>query len=469
MTTTQNDKQGANVGVELCNFQASRAEISGALARLIAVIGGKPRRSILENILVEVNGVVNLTAHNKALEFSATESIKATGKQGEFAAVVNAKAFKKAISASKNSVVSVSIIQRPKPAAEGDNDQEQEFIRCVCVNGFELTTANVDEFPTVDHVDIGSNCRGSWFGSVVALSDMIALTTFACDSESSRYALSGVLIELSRTGTTGSNSLLTMVGTDGRRLSVVSTGSANLKTTGILSGKNLNKASKALKNKQAVFAVLQLVGTSDSDHGDGSAQPLQAQLFTFDAERNVISMYTFRLTEGRFPNWRDVIPQADHVGNFDGQEFLELSNQAHAATIEQARGVDFKAVSASEQPNDNDTLTASTQNESGNFEKSIDVEFVAPRFDTDENDERKPAPYNVCLNGGYLVDWLGALPAPKATGERLGVVGKPSVDWRGIDESSAAMLSAAFEVKTRKAPDFAATLEARYIVMPLSK
>ena len=72
---------------------------------------------------------------------------------------------------------------------------------------FELQAQNPDEFPEVanfddqDYFEINAN----------VLQELIKRTLFATDSESSRYALGGVLLEMD-------DKTITAVGTDGRRL-----------------------------------------------------------------------------------------------------------------------------------------------------------------------------------------------------------------------------------------------------------
>ena len=75
---------------------------------------------------------------------------------------------------------------------------------------FDIETANPDEFPKPAPIDSAKEVKVP----VESLQRAIRQTAFATDVDSARYALGGVRIE-----SDGHN--IAMIGTDGRRLSVV--------------------------------------------------------------------------------------------------------------------------------------------------------------------------------------------------------------------------------------------------------
>ena len=149
---------------------------------------------------------------------------------------------------------------------------------------FELQAQNPDEFPEVagfeenDYFEVASG----------VLRELIKRTLFATDAESSRYALGGVLLEMDE-------NTITAVGTDGRRLA---------KMQG-----QINKVGSP--------------GKSDATIVPSRAMQLMDRILPNDAEtlvqiaardndlllREPNGVFYTRLVEGRFPKWRDVLPE----------------------------------------------------------------------------------------------------------------------------------------------------------------
>ena len=162
----------------------------------------------------------------------------------------------------------------------------------------------------------------------VAASDLrklIRRTMFATDVESTRYALGGVLIEL--TGDT-----ITMVGTDGRRLAKMSApaetenDAANPTGSPVIPVKALKLIDRNLDDPElSVHIAIQsgsavLIRTSDNG----------AVIFS-------------RLVEGRFPRYQDVFPaDVDVRIPLDVAQLRQAVDQASILTSEESRGVDFR-------------------------------------------------------------------------------------------------------------------------------
>ena len=161
---------------------------------------------------------------------------------------------------------------------------------------------------------------------VVAAADLrklIRRTIFATDVESTRYALGGVLVELT-------DDTITMVGTDGRRLARMSA-----------PAEAENGAATPPGSPVVPVKALKLIerNLDDSDPPVHIAiQGTTAVLIR--TERAVI--YS-RLVEGRFPRYQDVFPS-----NVEVKIRLEVGplrlavEQASIVTSEESRGVDFK-------------------------------------------------------------------------------------------------------------------------------
>jgi len=183
---------------------------------------------------------------------------------------------------------------------------------------FELQSQDPEEFPEVtefvetDYYEI----------SPVLLKELIRRTLFATDSESSRYALGGVLLEIS-------DSTIVAVGTDGRRLA---------KMEGIVSRVGTPKAEPGTtivpaKSMQLIERILP----------DGS-EPIQLAIRANELLlKEPAGVFHTRLAEGRFPKWRDVVPKRVNSHQIEilvGPIYSAL-RQAAIVSSDDSRGIDF--------------------------------------------------------------------------------------------------------------------------------
>ena len=154
------------------------------------------------------------------------------------------------------------------------------------------------------------------------LRKMIRRTIFATDVESTRYALGGVLLELTAES-------ITMVGTDGRRLARMAA-PAEVKNDAVAPSGSPVVPVKALKLIER-----------NLDDGDPPVH-IAIQGTTAILIRTERAVIYSRLVEGRFPRYQDVFP-----ANVDVKIRLEVGplrlavEQASIVTSEESRGVDF--------------------------------------------------------------------------------------------------------------------------------
>jgi len=161
---------------------------------------------------------------------------------------------------------------------------------------------------------------------VVAAGDLkklIRRTIFATDVESTRYALGGVLVELSAES-------ITMVGTDGRRLARM-----------VAAAEAENGATPPAASPVIPVKALKLIERNLDDDDPPVHLAIQAgSAVLIRTEQAVI--YT-RLVEGRFPRYQDVFPSHSEV-KVHFPEITELRmavEQASIVTSDESRGVDF--------------------------------------------------------------------------------------------------------------------------------
>ena len=150
---------------------------------------------------------------------------------------------------------------------------------------FQLPSENPEEFPKVTAFEEEKyhEMPARFFREVVRR------TVFATDNESSRYALGGVLVELTADG-------ITAVATDGRRLA---------RQEGPATSVGGHKSGD--RTTIIPTRAMQLIERALADNDEN------IQLCTRDNDLLIRSGRTViysRLVEGRYPKWRDVFPRA---------------------------------------------------------------------------------------------------------------------------------------------------------------
>ena len=183
---------------------------------------------------------------------------------------------------------------------------------------FKLPGSNPDEFPSV------TGFEEDKFHTISTrlLRGMVKRTVFATDAESSRYALGGVLLELDE-------SSVIAVGTDGRRL-------AQMQGEGESIGSHQTSGSSTIVPTRAI----QLMERALSDEDETVDVAARSNDLLLRTSKAVI--YS-RLVEGRYPNWRQVIPTRENAVQLDmtiGPLFAAL-RQAAIVTDHESRGIDF--------------------------------------------------------------------------------------------------------------------------------
>lgn len=183
---------------------------------------------------------------------------------------------------------------------------------------FKLPAHNPDEFPEV------ADFKEEKYHELPArlMKELIRRTLFATDSESSRYALGGILLELEA-------EKIIAVGTDGRRLAK-------------MEGPTLAINDHQTDNSMTIVPAraMQLIERALSD-ADAEIQ-LAARGNDILVKSPRATIYA-RLVEGRFPRWRDVIPNdpAGVVLELTVGPLFAAVRQTAIVTTEESRGIKF--------------------------------------------------------------------------------------------------------------------------------
>ncbi|MFN9714453.1 MAG: DNA polymerase III subunit beta, partial [Planctomycetota bacterium] len=183
---------------------------------------------------------------------------------------------------------------------------------------FHLPSTNADEFPSVAKFS-----EESYFELPSSLfRELVRRTVFATDTESTRYQLGGVLFEIE-------GDTITAVATDGRRL-------ASMKGT----GSSINNYQPAATSTIVPTKTLQLIERSITDK-DETVQ-IAARSNDILLRTNRCTIYS-RLVEGRYPNWRLVVPSSQGRTRIEGLvgPFFSAIRQASIVADPESRGVEF--------------------------------------------------------------------------------------------------------------------------------
>lgn len=141
-------------------------------------------------------------------------------------------------------------------------------------------------------------------------------TVYATDNQSSRYALGGVLVEVK-------DGSVNFVGTDGRRLSVYEC-----------------EIDQAVDDGQVLIPARAIKAMQKLSVGDGAVQ-LEATASEVIAECDGATV-TSRLVEGRFPRWRDTLPERENERwVVNGSDLLAATRSAAICTSESSLGVTY--------------------------------------------------------------------------------------------------------------------------------
>jgi DNA polymerase-3 subunit beta len=183
---------------------------------------------------------------------------------------------------------------------------------------FQLPSENPDEFPQV----VGFQEERYHQLSARFFRELIRRTVFATESESSRYALGGVLLEFNPNG-------ITAVATDGRRLAKQEGPAESV------GGHEPGSATTIVPSR-----AMQLLERALADNEEDIQLAARENDVLVRSGSTVI--YS-RLVEGRYPQWRDVFPRRDDFTTIQLSvgPFYAAVRQAAIVTSDERRGVEF--------------------------------------------------------------------------------------------------------------------------------
>lgn len=183
---------------------------------------------------------------------------------------------------------------------------------------FRLSAVDPAEFPSV----AGFDATAYHVIQGRALRSAIKRTIFATDVESTRYALGGVLVELAA-------DRVAFVATDSRRLALVEV----LNQCRVEGKPKSENTTPVIPSKAMALIERSIVDDEAEVHLSSHANHVLVR-------SGNATIYS-RLVEGRFPRYRDVIPQGSINLDLVVSPFHAAIRQALIVTDEESRGVDL--------------------------------------------------------------------------------------------------------------------------------
>lgn len=329
--------------------------------------------AILANIkLVLSQTKLELTASDLEVELQATLNLPEGACQEAGQITVPANKFKDIIKLLPDSLVSISV----------DTDQQCHI---VCGKShFKLGTLPAKDFPLLGQPEHVTPIQ---LGREV-LSDLLEKTHFAIAIQDVRHYLTGMLFELNE-------NQLHLVATDGHRLALARTlieNSDNAELTAILPRKAvlelqrlLVELKKLLPNHDNIITLhvgrefLQVILPFGEVGGDGQIK------------NPILVTFTSRLIEGKFPDYRRVIPaNTDKLAVINIEQLSDVLRRVSVLSHEKSRGVIF------------------------NFSDAESLELIANNSEHDEAREQLTIKYQgealeISFNVSYLLDVLNKL------------------------------------------------------------
>jgi DNA polymerase-3 subunit beta len=309
------------------HFYISREALLKPLQLVSGAIGGRPTVPILGNVLLVASGnELNVTGTDMEVELIASVIVEELKQAGEI--TVPAKKFVDICRGLPDGCV-----------IECKTDSNRLLIRSGR-SRFSLATLPATDFPNIDQWD----ARLDLTISQGQLKGLIDNTQFSMASQDVRYYLNGMSFEA-----------------DGHKLRTVATDGHRLAVSDVDVGQPLDNLQVIVPRK----GVLELVRLLDQDDA-----PVQLQIGANNIRAKVMGFsFTCKLVDGRFPDYRRVIPVGGDKVLVSGREELKQAfSRAAILSNEKFRGVRLQIT--------NQMLTITANNpEQEEAEEVLDVAY----------------------------------------------------------------------------------------------
>ena len=297
-------------------LHCDRPALAAAFTTVGAAVPARSPREILKNVRLDADGDRAVLCGTDG-EVGVRVKLDGVGVERPGSTLLPAQRVQQILRELNDDTVHLELGPAPGPAGAEENDAV--WIRAGH-SEFRLSPEDPAEFPPV--ADFEQESYHTLAEGV--LKAAVRRTLFATDTESTRYALGGVLVEAGDGGDS-----LTFAATDSRRLAVVeaAAGATGSPGTGPKDGPVIPA--------KALSILDRVLGEADGE------------VFLTLRENDVLCkagdvVVSARLVEGRFPRYRQVIPaESKHTVEMVAGPFYSAVRQAQIVTSDETRGVDF--------------------------------------------------------------------------------------------------------------------------------
>lgn len=341
-------------------FKISKEEFSKGLQKVQGIVDTKGAMPILSNILIKTQP--------EGIDIFATDLD--VGIRGSFVATIIAEG-----SATINGRKLHEIVRElPDEEIHLKSDNDNNWINLTCKKSkFKIACMPSEEYPAFPTYKEESDL----VVEIGLLKEMLRKTNFAISTDETRYTLNGVLLE------TEGDSIF-MVGTDGHRLACFR------KTNGFGEQEKI----EIIIPKKTQAELLKMVEAGLSDQKDGK------KAVSISVEKNHVAfkidkvILISRLIDGRFPNYRQVIPNDNNKNIVINRDvFHHALKRVSILADEKSKMVRFEV-------QDKLMKLVSDNSEFGEASEEIDVEY-------------KGETLSIGLNAKYIMDVLSAIDTEK--------------------------------------------------------
>jgi DNA polymerase-3 subunit beta len=284
------------------NLTIAKEQISSGLQAVQNIVSTRTTLPILSNVLLRAdNNALQLTATD--LDVTITCSVEATVKKPGATTVPAKKLF--------------GIVRElGTTEIEIETDEKNTTSLRSASSFFKIKGLGAEEFPPMPNLADQKSVKIPQ----EKLRSMLRKTSFAISSDESRYVLNGIFMSLKE-------HKLTMVATDGRRLSMVDEDvdvSDKNQTEFIVPAKAVNELVRLLTDKGEV--EVRFAGNQAA--------------FTLKDDKGMNLIIVTKLIEGNYPNYRQVIPgEAKERVSLSREEFMHALKRAELMTSEKQNSV----------------------------------------------------------------------------------------------------------------------------------
>ncbi|WP_068547036.1 DNA polymerase III subunit beta [Thalassotalea crassostreae] len=326
------------------------------LQPLLLVSGAVERKStlpILGNVLLDVSGQsLTMIATDLELEMVSNTEVNNQGPDGK-------------VTVPARKLLDICKSMPDDSVIEFEQDGESISIKCGR-SRYSLATLPATDFPNIEQ----------WQGDVEftlkksQLLRLIESTHFSMANQDVRYYLNGMSIETE-------NNEIRSVATDGHRLAICKIGNEKLTLP----------ARQVIVPRKGILEIIRLLDPVDED----------IQIFLGSNHIRIIDSnfsFTSKLVDGRFPDYRRVLPRnGDKVLSINKEELRQVLSRASILSNEKFKGVRLNFET-------NELKITANNPEQEQAEEYLEIEYP---FDSLE----------IGFNVSYIIDVLGAIKDDK--------------------------------------------------------